>query len=76
MLDTQAAPEAETSSGSSAWYVYRRALGRRRGSYTGPFDGPDGALAHVRDAMELELLLLDNIATSSSVFRIVRRLSA
>jgi len=76
VLDAQAAPEAETSSGSSAWYVNRHAIGKRRGSYAGPFDGPDGALAYMRSATELELVLLDDTAPSSSVFRIVRRLSA
>ena len=58
-----------------AWYVYRRAQGRRRGSYVGPFEGPDAALAYLRDAIELELLLLDEASRSSSLFRISRRAS-
>ena len=76
VLGTQIGGEVNLIGESSLWYAYRRLHGRRRSAYVGPFAGPDAALAYVRDAMELKLLLLDNTAPSSSFFRIVRRLSA
>lgn len=75
VLGTQVGAEVKLTGESSVWYVYRRVHGRRRGAHAGPFAGPDAALAYVRDAMELELLLLDDTAPSSSFFQIVRRLS-
>jgi hypothetical protein len=73
LLDTQSRSGVERAPGTSAWYVYRRPYGRRRGSFAGPFDGPDAALGYLRDALELELLLLDEAGRSSSIFRISRR---
>jgi hypothetical protein len=58
---------------AEGWFVYQRQVGRRRGVFLGPFDGPDGAIAHLRDLVELELLLLDAKARSTSTFRITRR---
>jgi hypothetical protein len=75
VLGMQVGADVNLAGESSVWYAYRRLHGRRRGAYVGPFAGPDAALAYVRDAMELELLLLDDTAPSSSFFRIVRRLS-
>lgn len=76
VLGTQVGAEVKLTGESSVWHAYRRVHGRRRGAYVGPFAGPDAAPAYVRDTMELELLLLDDTAPSSSFFRIVRRLSA
>jgi len=57
------------------WYLYQRRPGRQRGSYAGPFDGPDAALQHLRSTVEIELLaLIDAPGRSSSSFRIVRSL--
>jgi hypothetical protein len=74
LLDPESRPANKPGPTTPAWYVYRRASGRRRGSFAGPFDGPDAALAYLRDALELELLLLDEAGRSSSLFRISRRL--
>ena len=76
LLDPESRPASALGPTTLAWYVYRRASGRRRGSYAGPFDGPDAALAYVRDTLELEVLLLDEARRSSSLFRISRRLSS
>lgn len=67
--------EAAPSAGE-AWYVYQRVFGRRRGTYLGPFDGPDAAIGHLSDLVEWELLLLDQQTPSSSTFRVVRRTSS
>ena len=76
LLDPESRPASALGPTTLAWYVYRRASGRRRGSYAGPFDGPDAALAYLRDTLELEVLLLDVARRSSSLFRISRRLSS
>jgi hypothetical protein len=60
---------------SEAWFVYQRLAGRRRGMYLGPFEGPAAAIAHLRDVVELELLLLEGQSHSTSMFRITRRTS-
>lgn len=55
------------------WYLYQRLPGRQRGSYAGPFDGPDAALQHLRNTVEIELLaLIDAPGWSSSSFGLVR----
>jgi hypothetical protein len=64
---------AQPDPGTDAWYVYQRGTGQRRGVFSGPFDGPDAAVAHLRDLVELELLLLDGQVRTSSTFRISRR---
>src|SRR5438874_10676443 len=64
--------QAQPGPSSDGWYVYQRAAGRRRGVFIGPFDGPDAAVAHLRDMVELELLLLDG-QVRTSTFRISRR---
>ncbi|MBV9326510.1 MAG: hypothetical protein JO352_22330 [Chloroflexi bacterium] len=76
LVDTRSGPDGKPDATLGSWYVYRRANGRRRGSYVGPFEGPDAALAHLRDAIELELLLLDEAGRSSSLFRVSRRAAA
>jgi hypothetical protein len=58
---------------AEGWFVYQRQAGRRRGVYLGPFDAPDAAIAHLRDLVELELLLLDAQGRSTSTFRLTRR---
>jgi hypothetical protein len=66
--------QLQPESRGEGWFVYQRQVGRRRGVYLGPFAGPDGAIAHhLRDPVELELLLLDAQARSTSTFRITRR---
>jgi hypothetical protein len=76
LVDTGSGPDGKPGATHTSWYVYRRAHGRRRGAYVGPFEGPDAALAHLRDAIELELLLLDEAGRSSSLFRVSRRAAA
>jgi hypothetical protein len=75
LLDTRSGADPRPDA-LCGWYVYRRTHGRRRGSYVGPFEGPDAALAHLRDALELELLLIDETSRSSSLLRIIRRTAA
>ena len=58
---------------SEVWFVYQRQHGRRRGTYLGPFDGPDAAIAYLRDVVELELLLQDGQSRTTNMFRITRR---
>ena len=65
--------EPQFSAALESWFVYIRVLGRRRGAYVGPFNGPDAAIAHLRDVVEMELLLFDTQVRSSSTFRIMRR---
>jgi hypothetical protein len=73
LSDRSALAQAQPDLGGDAWYVYQRAAGRRRGAFIGPFDGPDAAVAHLRDTVELELLLLDGQVRTSSTSRITRR---
>jgi hypothetical protein len=65
--------QLQPESVAGGWFVYQRQVGRRRGVYLGPFDGPDGAIAHLRDLVELELLVLDAQGRSTSTFRITWR---
>jgi hypothetical protein len=76
LLVPESRPASALGPTTLAWYVYRRASGRRRGSYASPFDGPDAALAYLRDTLELEVLLLDEAGRSISLFRSSRRLSS
>ena len=55
------------------WFVYHRASGQHRGRYEGPLDGPDAAIALLRQLVEIELLLLMDSGRASSTYRIVRR---
>jgi hypothetical protein len=71
LAETQ--PEA---GGCKAQYVYQRAPDCRRDAYIGPSGGPDAAVTHLRDVVELELQLLGGPARSSSTFRIIRRSAA
>jgi len=73
LLDRSTPAQVQVEPGADAWYVYQRGAGRRRGVFIGPFDGPDAAVAHLRDVVELELLLLDGQVRTSSTFRITRR---